>query len=101
MFVDGKSVHLATDSVYISILYEIYPQSETPLLTQIAHLDCNKIPVHLLTDTLIFWDFRGRVFRVWDYRANYSRCFAADIEVKRYCYELEVFSVLSKTLKLV
>jgi hypothetical protein len=83
---------------YISILYEIYPQSETPLLTQIAHLDCNDIdaPVHLLTETLICRDFHDdrMVFRVWDYRANYSICFAADIDINKVI--LEVFSVLPK-----
>ena len=86
---------------YISLLYEIYPQSETPLLTQIAHLDCNKIPVQLLTDSLIFWDFRDdtAIFRVWDYRANYSTCFAADINLRK--FNLKVLSVFSKMLKLV
>jgi hypothetical protein len=85
---------------YISILYEIYPQSETPLLTQIAHLDCNDIdvPAHLLTETLIFCKSceDGMVFRVWDYRANYSTCFAADVDIKKFNYKLEVFSVLPK-----
>ena len=96
MFVDVKFVPFSNR--YISILYEIYPQSETPLLVQIAHLDCNMISAHLLTDMLIFRDFHEDrvVFRVWDYRANRSTCFAAEIEVER--LSLDVFSVLSKML---
>jgi hypothetical protein len=83
-------------------IFEIYPQSlsETPLLTQIAHLDWSsedEYPVHLLPDTLIYRE--GIVFRVVNYRTNYSTCFSADVNV-RVGSDVEVFFVLSKTLKL-
>ena len=69
-------------------IYETYPQSERPLLTQIAHLDWfsseKEDPAHLLPDTLIcriFYEVRI-VFRVVDYRTNYSACFSAYVDVK-------------------
>ena len=67
-------------------IYEIYPQSESPLLTQVAHLDWDiskKNPAHLLFDTLIFHDFPDDriVFRFWDYRANYSTCFSVSADL--------------------
>ena len=67
-------------------IYEIYPQSESPLLIQIAHLDwdiCKDNPAHLLSDTLIFRDFLDDmiVFRIWDYRANYSTCFSVSADL--------------------
>ena len=68
-------------------IFEIYPQSETPLLTQIAHLDWFSSKdelTHLLPDTLIcrFVHEDRLVFRVVDYRTNYSICFSADVGVK-------------------
>ena len=59
----------------------------TPLLTQIARLDA---PAHWLTDILIFCNFLDRMVfidKVW-YRTNYSRCFAADVDIKKFNYTL-------------
>ena len=52
--------------------YEIHPQSETPHLTQIAHLDFNPArdpAAHLLPGTVIWFDFYVNriVFLVWDF----------------------------------
>jgi hypothetical protein len=91
---------LSFSNRYISILYEIYPQSESPLLTQIARLECIDPPAHLLTDTLVYFHEDRMVFRVWDYRSNYSTCFSTDIDVTRFKHIIKVFSVLSKMLKL-
>ena len=71
------------------------------MLTQIAHLDCfspKEHPAHLLPDTLIcrvFFEDRI-VFRVVDYRTNYSTCFSADVNVENIDSEggVEVFFVL-------
>ena len=88
-------------------IFEIYPQSETPLLTQIAHLDwlfSKAEPAHLLPDTLICRLFYGDriVFRVVNYRTNHSTSFSADVvsDVINGKLDVEVFCVLSKTLKL-
>ena len=88
-------------------IYEIYPQSETPRLTQIAHLDLDNCPEvedpYLLPETVIFWYFSEDnlnkiVFTVWDYRLNHSTSFSfdgidADIEYS------EVYPILPKALK--
>ena len=84
---------------------EIYPQSETPHLTQIAHLDFNPTkdpPAHLLPGTVLWYGFYGDriVFRVWDYRLNHSVSFSADVDVDKFEYDLEVYFILSKILKL-
>ena len=87
-------------------VYEIYPQSEKPQLTQIAHLDFNPIEdvgaAHLLLDRVIWYGFyQDRiVVRVWDYRVNYSTSFSADIDLEKFNYDLEVYCTLIKTLKL-
>ena len=86
-------------------VYEVYPQSETPHLTQIAHLDLDpsKGPrAHLLPSTVIWYGFYEDkiVFRVWDYRLNHSVSFSADVDVGNYDYDLEVHFILSKSLKL-
>jgi hypothetical protein len=84
-------------------VYEIYSQSETPHLTQIAHLDFDpsKNPrAHLLPGTVVwnyFYDDRI-VFRVWDYRLNHSITFFVDVDVDRFNSNLEVY--LSIALKL-
>ena len=78
---------LSFSSDHLSI-FEIYPQSEIPVLTQFAHLDwtsSEESPSHLLPNTLIRsvrYDDRI-VFKVVDYRTNYSTCFSADVDVKR------------------
>jgi hypothetical protein len=68
-------------------IFEIYPQSETLQLTEIAHIDWlsyEEVIAHLLPDTLICHIFREDmiVFRVVDYRTNYSTCFSVDVNVK-------------------
>jgi hypothetical protein len=91
-------------SRYLSV-FEIYPQSEMPVLTQIAHLHWipyEGAPDHFLPNTLICsvsYDDRI-VFRVLDYRTNHSTCFSADVDMKRNLGFVRVFFVLSKTLKL-
>ena len=74
---------------YCSV-YEIYPQSETPRLTKIAHLDSGPNqgedqPVHLLPGTVILFGFdddidKRIVFTVWDYRLNHSISFSVDVD---------------------
>jgi hypothetical protein len=92
---------------YCSV-YEIYPQSETPRITQIAHLDLDPSkdhPVHLLPHMLIWFGLNGdkdqtvTVFRVWDYRLNHSKSFTVDV-FEEYNSDLDVCSILSKALKL-
>jgi hypothetical protein len=88
--------------------YEIYPQSETPQITQIAHLDLDPsmdlpLAVHLLPDTLIWFGVNEEVneemnqiiFRVWDYRLNHSISFAVDV-VEVYDSDLVVCSFFPK-----
>ena len=91
---------------YCSI-YEIYPQSETPHLTQIAYLAVDNdlsgdSPAHLLPDTAIWRDlYKDRiVFRVWDYRQNHSKSFSVDVDVEKFEFNLEVYFFLSQALKL-
>ena len=88
-------------------VHEIYPESETPHLTQIAHLDGlvldtpNDPPAYLLPVTVIWFDFRENsiVFIVWDYRLNHSTSFSVDVDVKKFEFDLEVYFI-SKALKL-
>ena len=75
------------------------------MLTQIAHFDWyHHKPAHLLPDTLICRvDYDDLiVFRVVDYRTNYSTCFSADVsaEIIDNKHDFEVFFALSKALKL-
>ena len=69
-------------------IFEIYPQSEMPLLNQIAHLDwvsSEEDPAHLLPDILICRIFQTDkiVFRVVNYRTNHSTSFSANVDVTR------------------
>ena len=86
---------------YCSV-YEIYPQSESPHLTKIAHLDFSPTkdpPVHLLPETVI-WSGPHHdriVFQVWDYRLNHSIFFFVDVDVDS---KREVDFILFKVLKL-
>ena len=87
-------------------IFEIYPQSELPLLTQIAQQDWfpSEDLAYLLPNAVIcgaFYEDRI-VFRVVDYRTNYTTSFSADVDIKRIGskYDFEVFFVLSKMLKL-
>ena len=85
-------------------VYEIYPQSETPHLTKIAHLDVGPsrgedAPVHLLPGTVIWFNFHNDsvVCRVWDYRLNHSINFSVEVDVES---RPEVDFILFKVLKL-
>ena len=80
-------------------IFEIYPKSERSLLTEIAHIDWDasgEQPAHLLPETVVcrvIHDDRI-VFRIVNYRTNYSTCFSADVEAKRaehmYKHDVEV-----------
>ena len=79
-------------------LYEIYPQSEIPRLTRIAHLDFDHtIKAYLLPGIVIWRDcvFGRSIFRVWDYRLDHSTSFSV---VNCLYYEPEVYFLLSKVL---
>ena len=77
-------------------IYEFYPESETPTLTQVAHLDLNRSKISgvcLLPGTVI-WNIiysDGIVFRVWDYRLNHSISFSVDVENLH--FELKVYFI--------
>ena len=77
-------------------VFEIYPQSKTPHLTQIAHLDFDPFkdpPAHLLPGIVIWYGFYEDkiVFRVWDYRLNHSISFSVDIDLDKFEFDLEVY----------
>jgi len=77
-------------------VYEIYPQSETPRLTQIAHLYFHPpSKTYLLPGTVIWFDcfMDRRVFRVWDYRLNHSINFS----VVEYLEDFEPEVIATKT----
>ena len=96
MLVYSKFVFRETCSVY-----EIYPQSETPRLTQIAHLDFDPPSMtYLLPGTVIWFDcYMDRwVFGVWDYRLNHSISFSVVENLED--FEPEVYSFIHKALKL-
>ena len=70
-------------------VYELFPQSETPELTLIAHLDYDlstDLRVCILPGTVkvIWYSVYGYriVFMVWDYRLNHSMSFTVDVVVK-------------------
>ncbi|KAF8805718.1 hypothetical protein BYT27DRAFT_7142220 [Phlegmacium glaucopus] len=80
-------------------IYEIYPQNETPQLTQIAHVNFDAsvdLTAYLLPDRVIWCGFceDRLVFRVWDFRGNYSTSFSADVDMP-VDYSLEV--IVTKT----
>ena len=87
-------------------VYEIYPQSETPHLTKIAHLDFNpsEDPAYLLLPDKVIWyfflDHHGYVFWIWDYRLNHSISFSVDVDTNEFKSSPEVYFILSKVLKL-
>ena len=60
-------------------IFEIYPKSERPLLTEIAHIASEEQPAHLLPDTVVCRDIHDDriVFRIVNYRTNYSTRFSA------------------------
>ena len=88
-------------------VFEIYPQSEIPRITQVACLDYfpSEDLAYLLPNAVlcgVFYEDRI-VFRVVDFRTKYSASFSADVDVKRIGSksDFEVFFILFKTLKLV
>ena len=81
-------------------VYEIYPQNETPRLTQIAHLDfVPHTKTFLLPGTVIWGDcsMERMIFRIWDYRLNHSISFV--VEYLEGCVP-EVYFILSKVPKI-
>ena len=85
-------------------IYEIYPESETPHLTEIANFytDLNNVPqplTYLLPGTVIWYEFYEDriVFIVWDYQLNHSTSFSVDIDVD---FGLKVYFIFSNVLKL-
>ena len=95
-------------SDFVSI-FEIYPQSEIPLLTKIAHLDWFSSMedlggFHLLPDTLIRACHISRknriLFRVVDYRTNYSTCFSVNVDSRKTYKFHDVFFLFSPKAKL-
>lgn len=71
-------------------IYEIYPQSETPHLTKVAHLKHDllwAIEARILPGTFkVIWyttfyidGIEGMNFWVWDYRLNHSISFSIDV----------------------
>ena len=81
-------------------LYEIYPQSETPHLIQIARLDVGpQEHTVLLPGTVIWFGFYEdkTIFRVWDYRLNHSISFSVDVIKLFEC--VKVYFVISKAFK--
>ena len=84
-------------------VYEIYPESETPNLTQIAHLDFDPsesegFQVCLLPGTAIWHVLYDDtiVFRVWDYQLNHSISFSVDVVADYFASDLEVYFILLK-----
>ncbi|KAF8801190.1 hypothetical protein BYT27DRAFT_7342089 [Phlegmacium glaucopus] len=78
--------------------YEIYPQSETPQLTQIAHLDFAYSRYrYILSDNIIWYTPLPHeiIFRVWDYRLNASVSFTAEVDVAKVDYNMRV--LITKT----
>jgi hypothetical protein len=76
-------------------IFEIYPKSERPLLTEIAYIDWDdpeEQPAHLLPDTVVYRVIHDDriVFRIVNYRTNYSTRFSADVEAKKNKYDVEV-----------
>ena len=80
----------------ICSVYEIYPKSESPHLTQIAHHDVDPSITYracLLPGTVICYGFFPDriVFRVWDYRLNHSISFSADVELDKFEFNPQVY----------
>ena len=84
-----------------SSVYEIYPRSETPRLTQIARVNFDHPPAHLLSDTVVWHSFSDDtiVFSVWDYRLNHSISFSVYVDVEEFEENVKVYFNLSKALK--
>ena len=87
-------------------IFEIYPESETPNLTQIAHINLhppNKVHRVCLLPGMVIWHsiYKDRiVFRVWDYQLNHSISFSVNVDADKFHFDLKVYFILSKALKL-
>ena len=89
-------------------VYKIYPQSETPHLTRIAHLDFDStiMDPYLISEKVIWYGIYDNddriVFRVWNYLLplNHSISFSVQVNVNFKNF-IKVHSILSKALKLV
>ena len=91
----GYNVHLSSRFT----VFEIYPQNEIPLITQTARFtDSKEYPTHLLPNILICEKSHasGMIFKVVDYRTNYSTRFIANVTSKD--NDPEVLFILSNTL---
>jgi hypothetical protein len=91
---------------YNCSVFEIYPQSETPHLTQIAHLDCDPTrdpPVYLLPGTVIWHGLYedGIIFRVWDYRLNHSISFSVDVDVEKFEFNVKVYFIFFQSAEII
>ncbi|KAF8805098.1 hypothetical protein BYT27DRAFT_7193348 [Phlegmacium glaucopus] len=77
--------------------YEIYPQSETPQLTQIAYLDFAQSRPryrYIFSDNIIWYAVLPNeiIFRVWDYRLNASVSFTVEVDVAKVDYSMQVLA---------
>ena len=80
-------------------VYEIYPESKSPHLTLIGHLDFDptKDPsAYLLPGKVIWYGFYEDriIFRVWDYRLNHSISFCAEVNCRAIEFNLQVYFTL-------
>ena len=78
-------------------IFEVYPQSEIPLITQIAHINWHyhrERVAFFLPDILVFRvSIKNRIdFRVVDYRTNCSTSFSATFFSSELDGELESFN---------
>ena len=87
-------------------IYEFYPESETPHLTQIAHLDHDLFnldaSVLLCSGIVILYGIRGDgiTFTVWDYRLNHSKIFSVHIDDEYFIPNFKVYFTFFRMLKL-
>jgi hypothetical protein len=100
----GLTIFLSSAYEYCSV-YEIYPQSETPHLTKVAHLDFDPTkdpPAYLLPGKVIWFGFYEDriVFRVWDYQLNQSISFSVDFDVDEFKSEIEVMATKTAVIVL-
>jgi len=94
---DGMGLTIYSANEKSCSVYEIYPQSKTPHVTQIAHLDFNtsEVPLADLLPGVVIWYsfYRDRiVFRVWDYRLNHSISFSANVSTGKFGSSVKVMA---------
>jgi len=89
---DGMGLVIYSSNENTCSVYEIYPQSDTPRLSRIAHLDFEPpIMAYLLPGTLIWRYFvmDRIVLKVWAYRLNHSISFSV---VDNFAYKIEAIA---------